>query len=105
MRCPIDSSTTGGSITSHVPAMKRWQRVWNTHPDGGLAGLGISPARLIRVAGSPSTVGTADSSASVYGWCGTVEDLVGAADLHDPPEVHHGDAVGQVAHDAEVVAR
>ena len=70
MRCPTESSTTGGSITSHVPAMNRWQRVWNTHPDGGLAGLGISPARLIRVAGSPSTVGTADSSASVYGWCG-----------------------------------
>ena len=63
-------STTGGSITSHVPSMNRWQRVWNTQPDGGLAGLGISPSRRMRSDGSPSTLGTADSSASVYGWCG-----------------------------------
>ena len=50
--------------------MNRWQRVWKTQPLGGLAGLGISPSRRMRAAGSPSTLGTADSSASVYGWLG-----------------------------------
>ena len=68
--CPTSSSTTGGSITSHVPWMNRWQRVWNTHPHGGWAGLGISPLSRMRRDGSPSTLGTADSNASVYGWCG-----------------------------------
>ena len=53
--------------------MKRWQRVWNTQPDGGLAGLGISPDSRIRSLGSPSTLGTADSNASVYGWCGPLK--------------------------------
>ena len=32
-----------------------------------------------------------------------VEDLVDRALLDDPPRVHHGDAVGDVGHDAEVV--
>ncbi len=86
------------------PAMNRWHRVWNTQPDGGFAGLGISPASRMRRDGSPSTLGTADSSASVYGWWGPSKICVGAADLLHPPEVHHDDAVGEVAHDAEVVA-
>ena len=34
----------------------------------------------------------------------TVEDLVRRALLLEPPEVHHDDAVGEVAHDPEVVA-
>ena len=50
--------------------MTRGQRVLKTQPDGGLAGLGISPSRMIRRRSSPSTFGTADSSASVYGWFG-----------------------------------
>ena len=37
---------------------------------GGLAGLGISPLSGMRVLISPSTLGTADSRASVYGWLG-----------------------------------
>ena len=31
------------------------------------------------------------------------EHRLGVAELHQPPEVEHGDAVGEVAHDAEVV--
>ena len=83
--------------------MTRWQRVWNTQPLGGFAGLGISPSSRIRVRSSLSTFGTADSSASVYGWFGPAEDRLRVADLHDPPEVHHRDPVGEVADDAEVV--
>src|SRR6266849_9979037 len=47
------------------------QRVWNRHPEGGLMGLGTSPSRMIRfrlTAGSG--MGTAESSASVYGCLG-----------------------------------
>ena len=36
---------------------------------------------------------------------GPVEHGLGRAELHDPAQVEHGDAVGDVAHDAEVVAR
>ena len=32
-----------------------------------------------------------------------VEDDLGRAELHQPPEVEHGDAIREVAHDAEVV--
>ena len=49
------------------------QRVRNTQPDGGLAGLGGSPGRrmrLRRLAGSSS--GTADSNACVYGCRGAL---------------------------------
>ena len=51
----------------------RGQRGWNTQPLGGLAGLGTSPSRTMRrrdrsVCGSG--IGTAESSASVYGCCG-----------------------------------
>ncbi len=41
-----------------------------TQPVGGFAGLGISPSSRIRARSSPSTFGTADRSASVYGWFG-----------------------------------
>ncbi len=62
--------SSGGSVTSHTPRITRGQRVLKTHPLGGLAGLGISPSRRMRRRSSPSTFGTADSSASVYGWFG-----------------------------------
>ena len=39
------------------------------------------------------------SSACVYGWAGVPVDVVGGAGLDDPPEVHHGDAVADVADD------
>ncbi|CAM5411160.1 hypothetical protein KAURM247S_02841 [Kitasatospora aureofaciens] len=47
------------------------QRVRKRQPDGGLAGEGMSPLRMIRSRDSRavgSGTGTADSSAWVYGW-------------------------------------
>src|SRR6266545_7161841 len=49
------------------------QRVWNRQPDGGLIGLGTSPSSRIRLRlTAGSGMGTADSSASVYGCLGLV---------------------------------
>ncbi len=56
---------------------RRGHRVWNTQPLGGSAADGMSPVSRIRDARSPSSDGTAENSASVYGWCGpanTVSD-------------------------------
>ena len=50
-----------------------------------------------------SGIGTADSSATVYGWSGVEVEVARAGDLDDPPEVHHGDPVADVADDAQVV--
>ena len=66
MKWPGSTSASGGSVDSHTPlASRRGQRVWNTQPLGGWAGLGISPVRMIRSLRVPSRLGTADSSASV----------------------------------------
>ena len=103
IRWPGETSTSGGSVTSQMPAIARWQRVLKTQPGGGSAGLGISPSSRILARSSPSTLGTADNSASVYGWFGPLKTA------SDPPtsmirsEVHDRDPVGQVADDAEVV--
>ena len=66
----------------------------------------MSPSSTIsalarRAAGSGT--GTADISARVYGMGGAVVHVGGRAVLDDPPEVHHGDLVGDVPHDGEVV--
>ena len=90
-------------MTSHTPWMTRGHRGWKTQPVGGLAGDGISPSRRMRDVGSPSTLGMADNSASVYGWLGPLKMSSVGADLLDATEVHHRDAVGEVAHDAHVV--
>ena len=48
-------------------------RVWNTHPDGGFSGLGISPSstiRSLRRSNSGSGIGMAERSALVYGCSG-----------------------------------
>ena len=58
-------STISGSVTSQSPSITRWHRVWNTQPDGGFAGDGISPVRGMRSSVLPSTDGTADNRASV----------------------------------------
>src|SRR5213078_1832907 len=56
------------------------QRVWNRQPEGGLIGLGTSPSRMIRLRLMVgSGIGTAESSASVYGCFGLVySSLAGA---------------------------
>ena len=73
----------------------RGQRVWKTQPDGGSAALGISPSSLMRGRSSPSSVGTAERSASVYGWCGGLKTASAGAELHQPAEIEHGDPVGR----------
>ena len=59
---------------SGLPSRSRsQQRVWKWQPDGGLTGDGTSPLRMIRRrrrSTSGSGIGTADSSATVYGWSG-----------------------------------
>jgi hypothetical protein len=49
---------------------------------------------------SGSGTGTADSSAAVDR---APVQLLGRRDLDDPPEVHNGDAIGDVSYDGEVV--
>ena len=39
----------------------------------------------------------------MYGWCGPSKTTSAGPELHQPPEVEHRDAVGEVADDAEVV--
>ena len=93
--CPGSTSASGGSSCSQISPIFRGQRVWKTQPDGGSAALGISPSSLIRSLSVPSTVGTADSSASVYGWCGPRGPLC-LSELHEPAEIENRDPVGEV---------
>ena len=75
-------------------------------PDGGFAGLGTSPSSTIRLRlprWPGSSIGTAESSACVYGCDGLLVDVVPRPDLDDLAEVHHRDVVGDVPHDREVV--
>ena len=58
---------SGGSSVSQTAPSLRGQRVWKTQPLGGSAALGMSPPSRIRSRPPPSIVGTAESSASVYG--------------------------------------
>jgi hypothetical protein len=73
---PGSTSTRAGSVDSQMPLVsRRGHRVWNTQPDGGLAGLGISPVNLMRYRTIPSSLGTAESKASVYGWWGPAKTV------------------------------
>ena len=61
---------SGGSITSQVPAIALGHRGWKRQPSGGLIGFGTSPSRSIGLRFRPSSgfgIGTAESSAPVYG--------------------------------------
>src|SRR2546423_15021257 len=67
--CPWPRSTSAGSSSAQIGCAFQ-QRVRNLQPEGGLAGLGTSPSstiplRLPRCPGS--SIGTAESSACVYG--------------------------------------
>src|SRR5918992_5391656 len=55
-------SRNAGTIVSHVPSdRRRLQRVWNTQPGGGFAGLGISPSSRIRSGPGASADGVVPS--------------------------------------------
>src|SRR6266508_5133121 len=65
-------------------------------PGRGWMGEGTSPARMIRSrrpARSGSGTGTADSSASEYGWPRPPVELGGRGHLDELAEVHHRDPV------------
>ena len=103
IRWPASTSTSGGScLLADRADLARAAGVEHAS-GGGVAALGMSPSSLMRSRPLPSIVGTADSSASVYGWCGPANTTSAAAELHEAPEVEDGDPVGDVAHDAEVV--
>ena len=68
---------SGGSSVAQISGLpsrsRSQQRVWKRQPDGGSAGLGMSPLRMIRRRDRSvraSGTGTADSRATVYGWSG-----------------------------------
>src|SRR3954454_17204278 len=67
-------SSRGGTIVAHAASRAGcWQRGWNTHPLGGFAGEGTSPASRMRSRLTPgSGAGTAESSAWVYGMIGSL---------------------------------
>ena len=98
------TSTSGGSCSSQIVPILRGQRVWKTHPrrrirrarDVALEPDPLAPAAVDRRHGREQRLGVRVVRA--------VEDDVGRAELHQPPEVEDGDAVGDVADDAEVVA-
>ena len=59
------TSRMGGTTWLHS-GIALGQRVWNTHPEGGAAGLGMAPSRIVRSrfrSTAASGMGTADSSA------------------------------------------
>ena len=70
--CPVASGRRTGSCVTHSSGLPRrsrsQQRVWKRQPDGGLAGLGTSPVRMIRrrrPSMTGSGTGMADSRATV----------------------------------------
>ena len=98
------STSAGTSSAQRSVAFQ--QRVRNRQPDGGSVGVGASPVSTMRrrpVSTSGSGIGAADSSAWVYGWAERSYTSVGRPGLDDPPEVHDGDPVADVADDGQVV--
>ena len=103
MRWPGSTSASGGSSCSQISPRNRGQRVWKTQPDGGFAALGISPSSRMRVPLLALERRHRGEERLRVGMVRAGEDGLRVADLHEPAEVEHRDAVGDVAHDAEVV--
>src|SRR5690606_12612233 len=85
LKWPGFTSSRGGTTSAHS-FVAIGQRVRNTQPDGGLMGLGMSPWRMTRSRFTVgSGIGTAESSASVYGWTGLAySSLEGAISMMRP---------------------
>ena len=87
-------------------SVARGQRGWKRHPDGGSIGFGGSPSSTIRSRSRlrfGSGIGIAASSASRVGHDRLRVELLRRRELDDLAQVHHGDPVRDVAHDAQVV--
>ena len=100
---PSPNAVIAGA-SSRQTSIASGQRGWKWQPAGGASGLGISPRTAPAASRRRgSGWGIASSSVRVYGCCGRDEHLVRRAGLDDPPEVHDGDAVGDVLDDRQVV--
>ena len=90
--------------SSRQTSIASGQRGWKWQPAGGASGLGISPAHGAGLEPPPG-VGLGDRVEQRPGVrvLRPRQHLVGRAGLDDPPEVHHGDAVGDVLDDRQVV--
>ena len=100
---PGSTSTSGGSVSSQIAPSLRGQRVWKTQPDGG-----VGRARDVALQPDPIAPAAVDrrhrrEQRLRVRVVRAVEDDVGRAELLQAAEVEDGDAVGDVAHDAEVV--
>ncbi len=85
----------------------RGQRGWKRQPLGGLIGFGTSPPRTNALRPRP-TARVRDrapprGARRCTGAAAPRRGRVSVGQLGDLPEVHHGDPVGDVAHDAQVV--
>ena len=90
---PLSSGSSRGSAPGEGAA-----RVWKRQPDGGLAGLGMSPSSRRRSA-PDARVGS--GMAAEQGPRVGVQRLARRArrrrrDLDDPAQIHHGDPVADV---------
>ena len=102
---PCPASNTSGGDVSRQSGRTCGQRVWKWQPDGGASGLGTSPPTSTPLArAAPArAAGSRPAAPCVYGWRGAANSARFDADLDDAAEVHHRDAVGDVADDREVV--
>ena len=103
MTPPSGVAVSAGSCSTQMSPRNRGQRVWKTQPLGGSAALGISPCELDPRSTVAVDGGRRREQRLRVRVVRAVEDALGRAELHDPTEVEHGDPVGQVADDAQVV--
>ena len=103
---PGRTSTSGGSTTSHLPAIATGQRGWKRQPAGGSVGLGGSPGITgrwrSRLAGSGSGMARISalcdrvSAADGYAWLRRQLEKAGTENV-DPVLVHRMDKAEPIA--------
>ena len=105
LRCagPVRGASSGSSRAQISSALK--QRVLKTQPDGGLSGSGGSPFRMMRRLVGLRRAGFRNrrQQGLRIGMSGSVEHLAALTGFDDAAKIHHGDAVGDVAHHRKIV--
>ena len=99
--CGATASSAGTRVAQSE--MANGQRVRNTQPDGGLLGLGISPCSTMRSRRGRLT-GRRRQQRGRVGMPRPLVNVRRRADLHDPAEVEHHDAIGHDLHDGKIMA-